>query len=69
MSQKYNQFNDRCPVCNKQELVARVVETYCNVTLGRNGYDTTGGNQVESEITEIFCNACHKNVSVNHYFS
>mgnify|MGYP001608140331 FL=1 len=65
----FNLFNHFCPHCGEPSLQGVVTVTYSHVPLDADGYDTiTGGRIEEDEIFSIQCSACHKDVSLDHYF-
>jgi len=59
--------NATCPFCGKAELRASIEERYRHVPLQADGYSTIDGEQTDSEIHQIVCNNCNKEVSVWHY--
>jgi len=59
--------NAKCPFCGKAELRASIEERYRHVPLQADGYSTIDGEQTDSEIHQIVCNNCNKEVSVWHY--
>ena len=59
--------NAKCPFCGKAELRASVEERYWHVPLQTDGYSTIDGEQTDSEIHQIVCGNCNKEVSIGHY--
>ena len=64
----FDDHNAKCPFCGKEELRASVEERYRRVFLGGDGYSTVADGELEvSEIHQIICDDCNKEVPFEHY--
>lgn len=62
-------MNDaKCPFCGQYALYASIREQWAHVPLHDDGHDLHEGTRVESEILQIICHGCNREVEVAHYF-
>ena len=63
-------FNPKCPFCGEETLQGTIELTVTNVPLEADGFSDTDSRAVTaSEIVEIRCTSCDKDVPAQHYMA
>lgn len=62
-------YNDTCPFCKEIALHGTILETFGDVPLGAEGWNTVDSNTFESEVDYVSCHACGKDDLIQHYLS
>ena len=62
-------YNHKCPFCGEETLFAIINVRAGDVLLGEDGFSDMDAKWSESEIEEVRCHSCNREVDRHHYFS
>ena len=61
-------FNNTCPFCKEKALRGTILQTFGEVPLNADGFDTAEANSNETEVDYVECGSCGETDLIQHYF-